>query len=118
MTADFKINLKVLRNILCSNQQNKWISSKKVKVGNDQEMAQSERYSHSTNRGAGRNKMTFRYLQNVEIVFVLWFSVYIKILLVRSLCFQYHVEFTCSANGVVIPRPLDLESNAPPTGCN
>ena len=28
---------------------------KKVQVGNDQEMAQSERYSHSINRGMGNN---------------------------------------------------------------
>ena len=36
--------------------------SKEVKVGNDQEIAQSERNSHSTNRELGKNKMTFRYL--------------------------------------------------------
>ena len=35
----------------------------KVQVGNDQEMAQSERNSHSTNRGVGKKtKMTLRYL--------------------------------------------------------
>ena len=28
----------------------------KVQVGNDQEMAQSERTSHSINRGVGKNK--------------------------------------------------------------
>ena len=28
---------------------------KKVKVGNDQEMAQSERNSHTTNQGVGKN---------------------------------------------------------------
>ena len=28
---------------------------KKVQVGNDQEMAQSERNSHSINRGVGKN---------------------------------------------------------------
>ena len=31
-------------------------------VGNDQEMAQSERNSKSTNRGGGGTKMTLRYL--------------------------------------------------------
>ena len=36
-----------------------WLSTvndsfKKVQVGNDQEMAQSERNSHSTNRGVGK----------------------------------------------------------------
>ena len=32
-----------------------------VKVGNDQEMVQLERSSHSKNRG-GKNKLTIRYL--------------------------------------------------------
>ena len=32
---------------------------KKVQVGNDQEMAQSERNSHSKNRGAGKNMKTY-----------------------------------------------------------
>ena len=35
---------------------------KKVQVGNDQEMAQSERNSHSKNRGVGKSKMTLKYL--------------------------------------------------------
>ena len=35
---------------------------KKVQVGNDQEMVQSERNPHSTNRGVGKTKMTHRYL--------------------------------------------------------
>ena len=37
------------------------ILHKEVKVGNDQEMAQSERNSHSTNRRVGKNKMTGTY---------------------------------------------------------
>ena len=40
---------------------------KRVQVGNDQEMAQSERNSHSTTRGVGKNKMTLRYLYQVNI---------------------------------------------------
>ena len=37
----------------------------KVHVGNDQEMARSERNSHSTNRGVGeKTKMTLRYTKN------------------------------------------------------
>ena len=35
---------------------------KKVKVGNDQEMAQSERNSHFKNRGGEKTKLTIRYL--------------------------------------------------------
>ena len=35
---------------------------KKVQVGNDQEMAQSERNSHSINRVVGKAKMTLRYI--------------------------------------------------------
>ena len=36
---------------------------KKVQIGNDQEMAQSERNSHSINRGLGKKtKMTLKYL--------------------------------------------------------
>ena len=34
---------------------------KKVQVGNDQEMVQSERNAHSKNRGVGKTKLTFRY---------------------------------------------------------
>ena len=33
-----------------------------IQVGNDQEMGQSERNSHSINRGVGKTKMTLRYL--------------------------------------------------------
>ena len=33
----------------------------KVKVGNDQEMTQSERNSKFKNRGRGKNKLTIRY---------------------------------------------------------
>ena len=35
---------------------------KKVQVGNDEEMAQSERNSHSKNRGGKNPKLTIRYL--------------------------------------------------------
>ena len=37
---------------------------RKVQVGSDQEMAQSERYSHSINRGMEKKqtKMTLRYM--------------------------------------------------------
>ena len=35
---------------------------KKVQIGNDQEMAQSERNSHSINRGVGKSKMTLTYV--------------------------------------------------------
>ena len=40
---------------------------KKVQVSNDQEMAQLERNSHSTNRGWETTKMTFRYLYQENI---------------------------------------------------
>ena len=43
-------------------------ASKKVQVGNDQEMAQSERNSHSINRGVGKTKMTLGYLYQENIV--------------------------------------------------
>ena len=36
--------------------------SKKVQVGKDQEKAQSEKDSHSKNRGGKKNKLTIRYL--------------------------------------------------------
>ena len=36
--------------------------AQKVQIGNDQEMAQSERNSHSINRGVGKTKMTLGYL--------------------------------------------------------
>ena len=36
--------------------------SKKVQVGNDREKEQSERYSHSKNRGGKKTKLTIRYL--------------------------------------------------------
>ena len=35
---------------------------KKVRVGKDQEKAQSEKDSHSKNRGGKKNKLTIRYL--------------------------------------------------------
>ena len=35
---------------------------KKVQVGKDQEKAQSEKDSHSKNRGGKKNKLTIRYL--------------------------------------------------------
>ena len=36
-------------------------------LGNDQEMAQLERYSHSINRGLGKNKITLRYVYQENI---------------------------------------------------
>ena len=38
------------------------IVSKKVQVGKDQEKAQSERDSHSKNRGGKKTKLTIRHL--------------------------------------------------------
>ena len=35
---------------------------RKVQIGNDQEMTQSERNYHSINRGVGKTKMTLKYL--------------------------------------------------------
>ena len=35
---------------------------KKIRKGNDQERGQSERNSHSINRGVGKTKMTLKYL--------------------------------------------------------
>ena len=37
-------------------------NNKKVQVGKDQEKAQSEKDSHSKNRGGKKNKLTIRYL--------------------------------------------------------
>ena len=34
-----------------------------LKVGNDQEMVQSERYSHSKNRGGGKTKRSGTYTE-------------------------------------------------------
>ena len=42
-------------------------SQKGAQVGNDQEMAQSERNSHSNNRGVGKSKLTLRYLYQENI---------------------------------------------------
>ena len=39
----------------------------KVKVGKDQEKAQSEKDSHSKNRGGKKNKLTIRYLYHENI---------------------------------------------------
>ena len=36
----------------------------KVQVGKDQEKAQSEKVSHSKNRGGKKNKLTIRYLNH------------------------------------------------------
>ena len=40
---------------------------KKVKVGKDQEKAQSEKDAHSKNRGGEKNKLTIRYLYHKNI---------------------------------------------------
>ena len=37
-------------------------TSKRVQVGKDQEKAQSEKDSHSKNRGGEKNKLTIRHL--------------------------------------------------------
>ena len=42
-------------------------SYKKVQVGKDQEKAQSEKDSHSKNRGGEKNKLTIRYLYHENI---------------------------------------------------
>ena len=44
----------------------KMYDKKKVQVGKDQEKAQSEKDSHSKNRG-GKTKLTIRYLYHVNI---------------------------------------------------
>ena len=41
---------------------------KKIQIGNNQEMAQSERNSHSINRGVGKTKMTLRYLYHENML--------------------------------------------------
>ena len=41
--------------------------AKKVQVGNDQEKAQSEKNSHSKNRGGKKTKLTIRYLYHENI---------------------------------------------------
>ena len=46
---------------------------KKVQVGNDQEKAQSEKDSHSENRG-GKNKSIIRYLYHENISYEQLFS--------------------------------------------
>ena len=43
-------------------------TGKKVQVGKDQEKAQSEKDSHSKNRGGKKNKLTIRYLYHETIV--------------------------------------------------
>ena len=42
--------------------------TEKVQIGNNQEMAQSERNSHSINRGVGKTKMTLRYLYHENML--------------------------------------------------
>ena len=42
--------------------------TEKVRIGNNQEMAQSERNSHSINRGVGKTKMTLRYLYHENML--------------------------------------------------
>ena len=43
------------------------VYGKKVPVGNDQEMVQSERNCHSINRGVGKTKTTLMYLYQENI---------------------------------------------------
>ena len=56
--------LKHLLNLLGSQSQT---SYEKVQVGIDQEKAQSEKDSHSKNRGGKKNKLTIRYLYHENI---------------------------------------------------
>ena len=42
--------------------------TEKVQIGNNQEMAHSERNSHSINRGVGKTKMTLRYLYHENML--------------------------------------------------
>ena len=44
------------------------ICNEKVQVGKDQEKAQSEKDSHSKNRGGEKTKLTIRYLYHETIV--------------------------------------------------
>ena len=46
--------------VWCSNLSR--VRQEMSKVGKDQEKAQSEKYSHSKNRGGEKNKLTIRYL--------------------------------------------------------
>ena len=43
------------------------IIKKNVQVGNDQEKAQSEKDSHSKNRGGEKTKLTIRYVYHESI---------------------------------------------------
>ena len=43
------------------------IISKKVQVGKDQEKAQTEKDSHSKNRGGKKTKLTIRYLYHENV---------------------------------------------------
>ena len=43
------------------------VLQKKLQVGNDQEMVQSERNYHSKKRGVGKTKLTLRYLYQEKI---------------------------------------------------
>ena len=52
VNLDWSIRKLAARNNVC----------RKAQVGNDKEMAQSERNSHSINRGVGKTKITLRYL--------------------------------------------------------
>ena len=45
----------------------KYCEYKKVQVGKDQEKAQSEKDSHSKNRGGNKTKLTIRYLYHENI---------------------------------------------------
>ena len=45
----------------------KYLYHEKVQVGKDQEKAQSEKDSHSKNRGGKKTKVTIRYLYHKNI---------------------------------------------------
>ena len=65
----FPVNLQYEISVICV--ENAIIFAtvfKKVQVGKDQEKAQSEKDSHSKNRGGKKTKLTIRYLYHETIV--------------------------------------------------
>ena len=58
---DFFLNLLIIDISMAAILEN-YNAQKKVQVGKDQEKAQSEKDSHSKNRGGEKTKLTIRYL--------------------------------------------------------
>ena len=52
---------------VCDEENLTLATVKKVQVGKDQEKAQSEKDSHSKNRGGEKTKLTIRYLYHENI---------------------------------------------------